>query len=76
MGKLTVNDDGSMKLGEALSIDPNGIMTLNGAEFNIQSGYNLNFDAGGGPVLVSPNGHKFKVVVDDNGNLPQPLPPA
>jgi hypothetical protein len=68
-GKLQANPDGSLIVGEALSIDPNGIMTLNGAEFRIQNGYNLIFDSGGGPVIPSRNGSKFKVIVADDGTL-------
>ena len=39
---------------------------MNGAEFRIQSGYNLVFE-GGGPVLASPGGKQFKIVVNDEG---------
>jgi hypothetical protein len=65
-GKFQANPDGSLCLGEALEIDANGIMLLNGAEFRIQSGYNLVFE-GGGPVLASPGGKQFKIVVNDEG---------
>ena len=67
--KFRINPDGSLLLGEALSIDENGVMTLNGGEFRIQSGYNLIFTDGGSPVISSPNGTKFKLLVDDSGNV-------
>jgi hypothetical protein len=69
ISKFEVSPDGSLKLGEALTIDPNGIVTLNGAEFRILNGYDLIFDAGGGPVLTSENVSKFKVVVSNEGVL-------
>ena len=64
--KLGSKPDGSLQLGDALTIDSAGFMTLDGGTFTIKNSYDLIFE-GGGPVMVSPDGGKFKLVVDNAG---------
>src|SRR6267142_1802346 len=53
------NPDGTLTLGEATSIDKNGILTQNGADFISYSGV----------IIPSPNGSLKRVVVADDGTL-------
>lgn len=55
---VQLNPDGTLTLGEATSIDKNGILTQNGADFISYSGV----------IIPSPNGTLFRCNVDDNGN--------
>lgn len=65
--KFKVNPDGSMQLGEALSIDQNGIMTQNGGNINVLATYDMVFE-GGGPIVTGDNGTtKYRFKVDIHG---------
>jgi hypothetical protein len=65
--KFQVNPDGSMQLGEALSIDQNGIMTQNGGNINVLATYDMVFESGG-PVVTGDNGTtKYRFKVDIHG---------
>ncbi len=53
-----------------LVVDNGGLTTIHRAKVE------GDIEVGGAPILTSAGGNKFRLAVDDNGNLVQPLPPA
>lgn len=63
VAKFQSNPDGSLKLGEAMTVDQNGVVTINGAELRILNGYNIN--SSGNIVLT---GEDKQQIQGDGGN--------